>query len=246
MRKQNIITLLENCYQIMAPAYLDNSMIFAWFTGIPHSLFNIITRFSYKKNVTEKIEKIIAEAPTNTTLSFWKDPVHTTEGLESILADFSFQSTGFFSAMRWPVKKQTEGIPLEIRPADIYAFRQITALCFGFHEDIVDGWIRLLQNGEHESYLAYLNGNPVGAGTLFLVNKQIGVIFNIATLPSFRKRGIGRAMMLYLMNRAHELQLKELILASAPMAKKLYANLGFKTEHEIEVFMNRKVFTEFR
>jgi ribosomal protein S18 acetylase RimI-like enzyme len=234
MRKQNIITLLENCYQIMAPAYIDNSMIFAWFTEIPHPLFNIITRFSYKNNIEEKIRTLAKD----TALSIWSHPLNNGKELEPILIDLGFQSTGFFPVMRWPVK-HVESTSLEIQPADINPFKQITAICFGFHENIVDGWIRLLQNGDHESYLAYLDGNPVGTGTLFRVDKRIGVIFNIATLPSFQGQGVGRAMMLHLMHRAHTLRLKELILESSPLAKKLYADLGFKVEYDIEVFVNR-------
>jgi ribosomal protein S18 acetylase RimI-like enzyme len=243
MSKQNIIKLLENCYQMMTPAYIDHSLIFAWFTGIPHPLFNIVTHFSYKKNIAEKMRKLMEEAPANMAFSFWNHSFNRVKELEPILIDLGFQSTGFFPAMRWPVKR-VEVTPLEIHPADISTFRRIIAISFGLPEGVVEGWIHLLQNGEHESYLAYLNGNPVGTGTLFIGN-QVGVILNIATLSQFRKRGVGRAMMLYLMNRAHTLRLKELILQSAPTAKKLYENLGFKTECDIEVFMHKAAFREF-
>jgi GNAT superfamily N-acetyltransferase len=235
MGKQDIIKSLENCYQIMTPAYKDDAKVFAWFTEIPHPLFNIITRFSYKNNIAEKISELMDKAPANTALSFWNHPFK--QKMKSTLTNLGFQPMGSFAAMRWPVS-QTQVTPMEIYPAymDMRIFQQIIAILFDLDEDVVAGWIRLLQNGEQESYLVCLHGNPIGTGTLFMTNGT-GVIFNIATLPQFQKQGAGRAMMLYLMHRANVLGLKELVLQSSPMAEKLYTNLGFKKEYDVKVAM---------
>jgi len=136
--------------------------------------------------------------------------------------------------MIWNVKKVNKP-ELEVLVADSDLFCQIVSITFHFSEPVIKGIKLLLDKAEAENYLVYLNGKPAGAGTL-LLDSNIGVILNVATLFQYQKRGCGRSLMLFLMNRAHELKLKHLILAASPMSEKLYSDLGFKKEFDIEIY----------
>lgn len=84
-----------------------------------------------------------------------------------------------------------------------------------------------------ENYIIYQEGIPVGTGTLFH-NGLAGGIFNDATLPNRREASV--ALTHFLMHRAFELNLEQLIVLSSPEGKELYSKLGLKVYFNIEIF----------
>jgi ribosomal protein S18 acetylase RimI-like enzyme len=76
-----------------------------------------------------------------------------------------------------------------------------------------------------EKYLLYVDGNPIATGILVL-HEDGGGIFNIAVLPEYQKKGYGRAIMQFLMNRAYSLDLHQLVLLSSPFSRTVLSRFG--------------------
>lgn len=76
----------------------------------------------------------------------------------------------------------------------------------------------------------------MGTGSLF-VRHGLGMVMHIAILSEYQKRGIGRAMMQYIMHQASERGLKKLVLYSSHVAEKLYYNLAFQKVGNAEIYI---------
>jgi len=75
-------------------------------------------------------------------------------------------------------------------------------------------------------YLGWLGETPVATTTLFLVDDVAG-IYNVATLPEARGRGIGAVMTVHALRRAQALGARAAIVLSTPMGERIYQRLGF-------------------
>lgn len=223
----------ENFYHAMMPAQEKSKESFAWFSGLPHPLFNAVMHLTNNQDLEEKIEALISKAPKNTPLSFW---VHSNNSpdLAHILKKKGFQSFITCPLMTWDVKPVNYPNN-RIENADLKIFHDLLASSFQLDDVVKEGFAKLLQNVKAENYLSYHDGQAVGTGTLF-PNGKIGGIFNIATQPDFQKKGYAYAMMQFLMQRASELNLQKLILLSSPEAEKLYSTLQFKKCFDVEMY----------
>jgi len=87
-----------------------------------------------------------------------------------------------------------------------------------------------------QRYLGYLNGKPVATG---LLQPESGVagIYCIATLPEFRRQGIGRAMTLQVMAEGKKLGYKIAVLSASEMGRSVYEKLGFREFVSYEQFV---------
>lgn len=222
------------CASISRPQ--ENSQdVFAWFNPIPHPRVNCIFDFSHEDDVGAKLDSLLDKAPSGVPVAFWIHPKNRSEVLIKTLRHRQFGFVGTFPAMIWEVQP-VEDPSLEVQPADMSVFHQILAEALRFNPDVQKGYATLLEEKGGEHYLVYLDGKPIGTGTLF-IKEDMGAVFHIATLPEYQRRGAGRAMMQFLMNKAYTMGLKRLVLHSSHVGEKLYASLGFQKDHDIEVYM---------
>ncbi|GID32227.1 GNAT family N-acetyltransferase [Paractinoplanes brasiliensis] len=75
-------------------------------------------------------------------------------------------------------------------------------------------------------YLAELDGRPVATGLGIFVGHHIGV-YNIATVPSHRRRGLGQAMTERVVADGAARGAQAAFLQPTPPALRLYESLGF-------------------
>jgi ribosomal protein S18 acetylase RimI-like enzyme len=235
MDPAEIIHHLENCYDAMVPAYEKSNRAFVWISHFPHPFFNSVMRLSCQEDVSTEVDGLIAQIPSGTPFSFWVHSQNRAEGLVEVLLERGFVSGAICPVMTWAVK-QVEQPQFEVRPANMEIFHEISAVTSEFDETLKKAFEKLIGNIDCENYLVYSENKAVGAGVLF-PNKKTGGIFNIATLPEYQKMGYGKAMMLFLMNRALELGLEHLLLLSSPVAVKLYTDLGFEKAFDVEIFL---------
>jgi GNAT superfamily N-acetyltransferase len=85
-------------------------------------------------------------------------------------------------------------------------------------------------------YLAVLGGSFAGTGTLFLAPRSAGLYF-VFTLPSARRRGVGRAITSTMLADARSLGARRAVLSASPMGRPLYAELGFRPCCTVEVYV---------
>lgn len=217
-----MFNLLEQSYTMLYPAVQNDDEAFIWVTNIPHPLFNVVLR-------TQSLDKLPLEIPH--TVVAMKDDIKFVEALKA--KNYKYLLTTTF--MSWDVKPLHRG-KHSVDVADIGLFGTIMGKAFQVDETIIDQLILILQQSKAENYIVFHEEEPVGTGTLVSSGK-IGGIFDIATLSEFQRKGCGEAMMRHLMNRAVELGLEKVVLLSTPAGFKLYSNLGFKAEMELDFYM---------
>lgn len=231
MNKLKTLKEFENFYDAIQPAQEKSQEAFVWFSGIPHPLFNAVMHLSCQ-DVNTKVDALIEKKPPNSPITFWIHSENKAEGLARILKERAFESIITCPLMSWSVKPISIA-EFDIRPAVTEVFHEIISKVYQFDEEVKNGFQNLMKNAECENYLLYLDGKPIGTGTL-VMNGSVGGIFNEASLPERREANI--IMMQFLMHRSYELNLKQLIVLSSPEAEELYTNLGFENLFNIEIY----------
>jgi ribosomal protein S18 acetylase RimI-like enzyme len=85
-------------------------------------------------------------------------------------------------------------------------------------------------------FLGLLNGEPVSTSAVFMAAGVAG-IYNVATLPSARRQGLGAALTWAACERGRALGAQEVILHATQMGESVYRNLGFQAEFPISQFV---------
>ncbi len=83
------------------------------------------------------------------------------------------------------------------------------------------------ENGKWHHYIGMLDGKIVGTSSMFLGSGVAGV-YNVATLPEARRRGLGTALTLVPLRDARERGYCISILHASEMGLGIYRRLGFK------------------
>ena len=85
------------------------------------------------------------------------------------------------------------------------------------------------------NYLGYLNGEPVSTSCVFFGGGAAG-IYNVATLPEARGKGLGAAITLQPLLDARQAGYRVGTLQSSDMGFNVYKKLGFRHLCQIENF----------
>ncbi len=101
-----------------------------------------------------------------------------------------------------------------------------------YGEKLLDSYLK----SEHKRsktiffYLAYLNNQPAGIAMLVML-KNYTAIYSVGVIPSFRKQGIGTALLADCVNAAMENGRKDIFLQTEANSynEKLYKKMGFST-----------------
>ncbi len=117
--------------------------------------------------------------------------------------------------------------------SDVHTFTELAASLFAMRATATEQWGKLnasvMNRGEQVHFLARLNGVPVGSVTLSLFPSSAG-IWNLATLPEYRKHGVGTSLVhaaLIEAKKRHYGQVMAILMPKG-MAWGLFTKLGFK------------------
>jgi ribosomal protein S18 acetylase RimI-like enzyme len=89
---------------------------------------------------------------------------------------------------------------------------------------------------EFRSYVGYLNGTAVATTAIVRSDSVLGV-YNVATVPEYRRRGYGEAIMRQALADAEAaLGIRQTVLQSTPAGLRLYERMGFRTVGRISVY----------
>lgn len=113
--------------------------------------------------------------------------------------------------------------------AGLAAFQRVMAAGFGMPIDIARRLITLatLDVPGIECYLGYVDGEPVTSSTLCRTGRTAGV-YNVATIESHRKRGLGEAMTWHAVTRGAQAGCDVAILQASEMGRPIYERMGFR------------------
>lgn len=131
----------------------------------------------------------------------------------------------------------------EIRAANdeetMRTWAHIFTLGYGLPTDwedpVFEAWIRLGLDSPMRNYVGYLDGTPVSTSCVFLGGGVAG-IYNVATLPDARGKGIGAALTLRPLVEAREMGYRIGVLQASDMGFGVYQRLGFRHLCQIENF----------
>ncbi|MFI8202041.1 GNAT family N-acetyltransferase [Streptomyces sp. NPDC085937] len=83
-------------------------------------------------------------------------------------------------------------------------------------------------------YLAELDGVPVGTG-MTAISGDLNGIFNITTLPPYRRRGYGKVVTMEMVRAGFAAGAPTAYLYASPMGEPVYQSAGFHTEENLTV-----------
>lgn len=86
---------------------------------------------------------------------------------------------------------------------------------------------RFLHVPDVELYVGYLDDKPVASSALFVTGRTAG-IYNVATLPEARGRGIGEAMTWHCVRRGAAMGCVAATLQATDMGRPVYERMGFR------------------
>ena len=136
------------------------------------------------------------------------------------------------------------GPGLSIVPVDGgNALRQwihVASIGFGVREEFEQVWYDFFADSifdtRFRTYLALLNGKPVGTSQLFL-SEGVAGIYNVTCLPEARGQGIGSAITLAPLLEARGLGYRIGILQASTLGYSVYRRLGFQDFGKLSVYL---------
>ncbi|KAJ9132440.1 Acyl-CoA N-acyltransferase [Pleurostoma richardsiae] len=94
-------------------------------------------------------------------------------------------------------------------------------------KSVYEGMLRELPRSEFSMFVGRVHGRPAGAGIMFRA-EGVAAVHYIATLPEFRRRGIGAALTLHAMMLARRFGCRIAMLTATEIGKGVYRSLGFR------------------
>jgi GNAT superfamily N-acetyltransferase len=99
-----------------------------------------------------------------------------------------------------------------------------------------DFFVDTVFDGQFQTYLALLNGKPVGTSQLFL-SEGVAGIYNVTCIPEVRGQGIGSAITLAPLLKARELGYRIGILQASQRGYGVYRRLGFQDFGKLSLYL---------
>ena len=115
-----------------------------------------------------------------------------------------------------------------MRPSDLHFADSLRALA-GWNQTLPD-WRRFLAMEPRGCFIAEWDGAPAGTATTIVYGKDLAWIGMVLVHPEYRRRGIGRALLLKCIERLKSLRVRCIKLDATPEGRPVYQNLGFKDE----------------
>lgn len=136
------------------------------------------------------------------------------------------------------------GPGLRIVPVDggdaLRQWIRVASIGFGVSEEFEQVWydffVDAIFDTRFRTYLALLNGKPVGTSQLFL-SESVAGIYNVTCMPEARGQGIGSAITLAPLLEAREMGYRIGILQASTLGYSVYRRLGFQDFGKLSVYL---------
>lgn len=239
--QHNLLDFFHLFKRAQGSDFREEDGVARWHTAVAHPWFNgVISARIQKDGDADLIQDTIAYFDSHGVAGFtwWIDPVVKGAGWEDALVKAGLRREADTPGMAMDLKNLVAApVPdgLSIRTVnDLPGFH---AWCDSFvrgyglpmewETPLFDllGEIGLSLPLRH--YIGYLDGQAVSTSTLFLGAGAAG-IYNVATLPEARGKGIGAALTLAPLIEARDMGFRYGILQSSEMGFTVYRRLGFE------------------
>jgi GNAT superfamily N-acetyltransferase len=213
----------------------------AWsMTDIPFPVFNSIIRARLAPDrIDVVIESITAQATSrNVPLLWWTGPATQPANLGIHLERHGFFSEGKIPGMAVVLDNMNEhpsmpnGFTIQ-QVTDNETLKQWSQVCatgFGMPDFAGEGYYDLMCHVDQDTvraYMGWLDGKPVATSLLYL-GAGVAGIYNVATIPEARRKGIGARMTDLPLLEARAMGYKVGILHAFEMGEGVYRSIGFE------------------
>lgn len=226
----------------------DTSHGFGWRTGVSHPWFNgMLSTLPSTEYLSLIVEETVSyfQAHDITSFTWWLAPYLEATTWSPHLLAYGFQYDNNTPGMAIELAKlrHPQISPLTIRhvedPRVLTEWTQTFIQGFEMAAEMAHGFLALLESlgtdFPFRHYLGYLDGKPVASSTLFL-GAGVAGIYNVATVPAARGRGIGSEMTLAPLYEARDLGYRVGVLQSSDMGYGVYRRLGFQQVCQMDHF----------
>jgi len=221
-------------------------------TDLPDYFMNLVVCTKWPSDgVDDLIESALAHFRSmNIRKLSWltHEGVPSIEIYKALLARGLTFRESFATEMAVDLSSLPEDLPLHpglrVVPIDDgYALRQwihVASVGFRISEKYEKVWydffVDAIFNPEFRTYLALLNGKPVGTSQLFL-SEGVAGIYNVTCIPEARGQGIGSAVTLTPLLKAREMGYRIGILQASKQGYNVYRRLGFQDFGNLSVYL---------
>jgi GNAT superfamily N-acetyltransferase len=217
--------------------------VFWALTDVPYPLYNSILNARFEPGQADAgIKDAIARGRSrNVPLLWWVGPGTRPADLGRRLETHGFAPAGSAPGMAADLNTLNEtasappGLAItRVRDADsLVRWCDLASVCLDLPDFAADAWrhwykkVGVPEASALTHYLGWQNGEPVAMGSM-LLGAGVAGIYNVATLPSSRRQGIGSAMTLAPLLEARAMGYRVGILQSSGMGVGVYRKLGFR------------------
>ena len=188
------------------------------------------------------IYKIVSRIEELNISAFWYvSPFSTPSNLKKLLNEYNFFYLKYWTGMAIDLAIVTENVEqpkdFEIKRVtsqqelDIWTNMLIKSFDIqGFKAELYKKYFLNLGVGNHLNfnyYLGMLKRKPVASSILFKGNDAAGIYY-VGTLPEVRRRGVAKAMVKQLLNKAKTRGYKILVFHASETGYPIYKSIGFK------------------
>jgi ribosomal protein S18 acetylase RimI-like enzyme len=217
-------------------------------SGLACDTFNFICRARLDETAARAAarEAVSHFAGVKRPFSWWVGPADRPTSLGEILRQIGLEDAESELAMALSLDALSDGVPsvagLEVRRvgsrAELDTFARLSAAnwdppdrqVLAFYQQTAPAL--LSKDSPQWLYVGYLEGEPVATAEAAVEAGTVG-LFNIATRPAFRGRGIGSTMTWRPLRDARAAGCDLAVLQAAPAGVGLYGRLGFASFGEI-------------
>jgi GNAT superfamily N-acetyltransferase len=226
-------------------------------TGLPGSFFNLVFALDHPKSVAqvrEGIERLFLR--TNTEFQIVTLP-KTLDELEPLIQELNLTEKEVMPGMVLdPIPDACPDPPKELQirhlssPEEVTDFLRTTAVAFGappnFFNVLKPG---LLAGGagswsRDATYVGYFGDKPAATSTRVTTGAVAG-IYNVTTLPEFRRRGFGESLTWRAVADGRTAGCKLSYLQASEMGRPVYERMGYRVVEEYSLWKKKVPTTGF-
>lgn len=239
--KENLYQYFYTFKNVEAAEFLASGDYIRWKTKVPYPWFNgVLSRAQPREDANQLIDETqeYFNDMANSGYTWWLAPDLEPEDWGLHLLQHGFRYTAETPGMaveldhlQVPTKNP---LGLEIIPVEDLQTLQTWVNVFIRGYGLPEEWsfdLFELMNGlglanPFQNYLGFLDGQAIATSQIFY-SAGVAGIYNVATLPKARGKGIGAAMTRAPLIQAREQGFKLGVLQSSEMGYPIYQNLGF-------------------
>jgi GNAT superfamily N-acetyltransferase len=251
--RANLGDLFRHISRSAPEEHFEDGKFTRWYTPLPHPWFNgvLSSRLPEETDggfIDETIQYFKGKEVK--TFTWWMDPQLKRSDWEPHLSNHGFDFSNDIPGMAVDLQTLNESIStvdgLEVRVVadkeSMLTWSHVFTLGYGLPPNweslVFDVWFKLGLDSPIRNYLGFLNGKPVSTSSIFFGGGVAGV-YDVATLPEARGKGIGAVLTLGPLLDAREMGYRIGILQSSEMGFNVYKKLGFRHLCQIEYFHKR-------